>query len=223
MREAGDGIEHQQHAVATLAEMLGDAHRGVGRALAHHRALVARRYDGNRLGHVLLADRVFEEFAHLTAALADERHDHRVECVGAGQHGEQRRLADAGAGEDAEALAEAKRREYVDHADARPQPRADALPGKRGRRAADKAGAARQARSPVDRPPERVDDTSSPCGIRRHQERAAIEDGIADAGVGAALERRDEDVIGPDLDDLSAAQTGVRAMLHDVAKPGARR
>ena len=195
MREASDGIEHQQHAVATLAEMLGDAHRGVGRALAHHGALVAGRHDGNRLGHVLLADRVFEEFAHLAAALADQRHDHRVECVGAGQHGEQRRLADAGAGEDAEALAEAKRREDVDDPDARPQPvptrclesAAGAPPTRPAPRG--KLGSA------VDRPPERVDDASSPCGIRRHQERAAIEHGIADAGVGAALERRDEHVI----------------------------
>ena len=128
MGKAGDRIEHQKHAVALVAKMLGDAHRGVRRAPAHHGALVAGGDDGDGLGHALRADRVFEEFAHLAAAFADQRDDHRVEGIGAGQHGEQRRLADAGAGKDAEALAEAERREDVDDLDPGREGGADALP-----------------------------------------------------------------------------------------------
>ena len=77
------------------AKMLGDAHGGVGRAPAHHGALVAGGDDGDRLGHALRTDRVFEEFAHLAAAFADQRDDDGVECVGSGQHGERCRFANA--------------------------------------------------------------------------------------------------------------------------------
>ena len=65
---------------------------------------------------LLAAERVLQELAHLAAALADEGEDGRVEARGARQHGEQRGLADAGAGEDADALPGAQRREEVDDA-----------------------------------------------------------------------------------------------------------
>ena len=64
------------------------------------------------------AERVVEEFAHLAAAFADERDHHRVEIGRARQHRQQGRFADAGAGENADALAGAKRREEIDDADA---------------------------------------------------------------------------------------------------------
>ena len=57
-------------------------------------------------------------------------------------------------------------------------------------------------------------------GMRRDREWAAIEDGVADAGVGAALERRDEDVVGPDLDDLAAARAGVRSDARRYRRAG---
>ncbi len=107
--------------------MLGDAHGGVRCAPAHHGALVAGGDDGDGLGHAV-TDRVLEEFTDFAAAFADQRDDDGVECVGAGEHGEQRRLADAGAGKDAEALAEAERGEDVDDLDAGHEGGADALP-----------------------------------------------------------------------------------------------
>ena len=68
----------------------------------------------------LVAQRVLQELAHLAAALADQRDHHRVELRRAGEHREQRRLADARAGEDADALAGAERREEVDDPHAGP-------------------------------------------------------------------------------------------------------
>ena len=166
--EAGDRIQHQEHAVALEAEMLGDAHGGVGRAPAHHGALVAGRDDGDGLGHAGGSDRILQEFAHLAAALADQRDDDGVEGVSGGEHGEQRRLADAGAGEDAEALAETDRRENVDDLDAGGECRADALARQR-RRLCDKRGveriALRQRRAAVDRAGQRVDGAAA---SRRH-------------------------------------------------------
>ena len=222
--EAGDRIQHQQHAVALVAKMLGDAHGGVGRAPAHHGALVAGGDDGDGLGHAVVADRVLEEFAHLAAALADQRDDDGVEGVGAGEHGEQRRLADAGAGEDAEALAEAERREDVDDAHAGHEGGADAL----ARQGAGRRGVAggRGSRPAISGGPpsigrvERVDGAAAPGGVRRHGERTPAKHGIADAGVGAAFEGRDDDLVAADLDDLAAARAGLAAVLDDVAEPG---
>jgi hypothetical protein len=45
----------------------------------------------------LAASGPFQELAHLAAALADKGDDHGIEAAGAGQHGQERRLADAGA------------------------------------------------------------------------------------------------------------------------------
>lgn len=66
----------------------------------------------------MLRQGLFEKLADLTAALADQCGDDRVEARPARQHGEQRGLADAGSREDADALADAQRREQIDHADA---------------------------------------------------------------------------------------------------------
>ena len=143
-----------------------------------------------------------------------------------GEHGEQRRLADARAGEDAEPLAEAERREDVDDPDAGHERRADALARqRRGRRAGRGLGG---SPSTSGGPPsigagERVDGAAAPRGVRRDVERAAVEDGVADAGIGAALERRDQHLVGRDLHDLAAARAGAAAVLDDVAQPGDRR
>ena len=144
----------------------------------------------------------------------------------AGKHGEQRRLADAGAGEDAEPLAEADRRENVDDLDAGGEGRADALARQR-RRLCDDAPhrriALRQRRAAVDRAGERVDGAAAPRGVRQDRERAEVDDGVADAGVACALERRDQHLVGRDLHDLAMAQAGAAAMLDHVAEPRHRR
>ena len=56
--------------------------------------------------------------------------------------------------------------------------------------------------------------------MRRHRERTAAEHGVADAGIGAAFEGRDDDLVAADLDDLAAARAGMAALLDDVAQPG---
>ena len=117
MGEAGDAIDDQQHRLAAVAEIFGDGHRGLGREAAHHRAFVAGGDDGDGLVAVV-AERVVEKLAHLAAALADQRDDDGVEIGRARQHRQQRGFADAGAGEHADALAGAERREQVDDADA---------------------------------------------------------------------------------------------------------
>ena len=103
-REAREAVHQEQHVLALVAEPLGDARRGERGAQAHERGLVGGRDDHDRAGETLGAEVVLDELAHLAAALADQR-EHRDRGLGAaGDHREQRRLADAGAGEDAHAL-----------------------------------------------------------------------------------------------------------------------
>ena len=168
MGEARDRIDDEQHRLAAVAEILGDGGRRLRRQAPHHRAFVAGGDDRDG-ARAVFRERPFQELAHLAAALADERHHDGVEAAGAGQHGKQRRLADAGAGEDADALAGAERREQIDDADAGLERLLDALARHRRRRrasirhrAARRAGAARA----VDRLAERVDDAAFP-GRRR--------------------------------------------------------
>ena len=66
---------------------------------------------------------------------------------------------------------------------------------------------------------ERVDGAAAPRGVRRYRERAAAKHGVADAGIGAAFEGRDDDLVAADPDDLAAARAGVAALLDDVAEP----
>src|SRR5205823_2072635 len=127
-----------------------------------------------------------DEFAHLAAALADERDHHRVEALAARQHRQQRRLADARAREDADALAGAKRSEEVDDPDARAQGRLDARAAHRGRRrgvARELALAAAERPHAVDRLAERVDDASLPARMRGERQTAEAIDGGAEPDI----------------------------------------
>ena len=199
-REARDRVHHQHHVAALVAEVLGDRGRGERGLDAHERGLVGRRDDHDRAGHALRAEVALDELAHLAATLADQADDVHVGRRGAGDHAQQRRLADAGAGEDAEALAAAARHQRVERADAE----RDALVDARARQA-DRAGAAstdrdarqerRRAEPSSGRPrpssvrPSRSSDTSTRSGAplaltrapgpmpgrlaERHQQRAA--------------------------------------------------
>ena len=69
----------------------------------------------------LRAEVVLEELAHLAATLADQGDDADVGGGAAGDHRQQARLADAGAGEDAQALAAAARDQRVEGAHAERQ------------------------------------------------------------------------------------------------------
>ena len=82
-------------------------------------------------GEALGAEVVLDELADLAAALADQRDDRHLGLGAAGDHRQQAGLADAGAGEDAEALAAAAGDEGVHGAHAQ-----RAAGGRRGRAAA---------------------------------------------------------------------------------------
>ena len=106
MGETGDAIDDQKNVVALVAIMLGDGHGRQRRHLAQHRAFIAGRHHGDRLGQVF-TERILDEFAHFTATFADQRDDHLVEGVGTGKHRQQastcrrrsrRRRRDAGRG-----------------------------------------------------------------------------------------------------------------------------
>ena len=64
------------------------------------------------------AEVVLEELADLAATFADQPDDDDVGRRAAGEHAEQGRLADAGTGEDADALAATAGEQGVDGADA---------------------------------------------------------------------------------------------------------
>ena len=132
--------------------------------------------------------------------------DDGVEAAGAGEHGEQRRLADAGAGEDADALAGAERREEVDDLDAGLQRRAGALPAHGRRRLAiaeNGALALEQRRPVVDGRTQRVDDAALPGGMRADGDEAAPAGGGAESRLHGRIERLDGDAALVDADDLA--------------------
>ncbi len=168
--EPRNAVHQQQHPLATVAEMLGDGHRGIGRLPAHQRRRVGCRHHDDRARQSGRAEFVLEKLAHLAAALADQR-QHRDVAVGmARQHRQQRRLAHPRAREQAKPLALPAGRERVERAhaeiDARPQP------GPRGRRRRDRAQRARpraprQRAALVERPSQRIDHPTDPPGIDR--------------------------------------------------------
>ena len=80
----------------------------VGGALQpQQRRGVGRRGDDDRAREAFLAEDVLDEFLDLAAALADQADDDHVGAGVARHHAEQHALADAGAGEQADALAAA--------------------------------------------------------------------------------------------------------------------
>ena len=97
-------FDDEEHVLAGVAERFGDRQRRLRRQAAHHGAFVAGGDDSHGARPVL-EQGVLEELAHLAAALADERQHDGVEAARAREHGKKRRLADAGAGENADALA----------------------------------------------------------------------------------------------------------------------
>ena len=131
---AGQGVHHQHHVLAAVPEGLGDAGGGEGCAHAHQGGFVGGGDHHDGAGQAGGAEVVLEEFADFTAAFPHEG-DHGDLGVGAaGDHGQQGGLPDAGAGEEAHALALAEGGHGVQDADAGLQGRVDAgaLHGVRG-------------------------------------------------------------------------------------------
>ena len=127
-RDAGQRVHHQHHVRALVAERLRDAGGDEGGAQAHDRGLVRGRDDHDRAREALGAEVVLEELAHLAAALPHQR-DHRDLGLGAARdHRQQRRLADARAGEQAEPLTAPDGDEGVQHAHAQAERGVDPRP-----------------------------------------------------------------------------------------------
>ncbi len=204
--------------------MLGDRHGRLRRQPPHHRALVAGGDDGDRARPVA-AQHVLHELAHLAAALADQRDDGRVEALRAGEHAEQRRFADAGAGEDADALPGAQRREQVDDLDARFHGRAHALAPHRRRRLAlgrDRARALREGSAAVDGLAQRIDRAALPGDMRVERDEAAPPRRGAEPHPQRCLERLDGDAAGIDPHHLAQLRSPLRLQVHALAEPHER-
>ena len=72
---------------------------------AHERRIVGRRRDHDGAPAAFGPEDAVDEFLHFAAALADQAHDDDVGAGVARHHAEQHALADARAGEQADALA----------------------------------------------------------------------------------------------------------------------
>ena len=132
--KAGDRVHQQQHLLVLIAEILGDGERQIARLAPHQRRLVGGRDHHDRAGKSRLAEIVLQELLHLAAALADQPDHRNVGHDVARQHRQQHRFADAGAGENAHALAVAAGDEGVERAHPEIDRGADAPPRMRRRR-----------------------------------------------------------------------------------------
>ena len=104
-REARDRVHHQHHVAALVAEVLRDRGRRERGLQAHQRGLVGRGHDDHRARQALGPEVALHELENLSTALADQADHVDLGRRRPGDHAQQRRLTDAGAGEDAEALA----------------------------------------------------------------------------------------------------------------------
>ena len=103
--------------LALVTEILGDRRRQHRPMHAAQRRLVRGYRDHDRPCQALFAEDVVDELLDLTTALADQTDHHHV-CIGvARHHAKQHGLADAGAGEQAEALSATDAEQRIDRAD----------------------------------------------------------------------------------------------------------
>jgi hypothetical protein len=114
--ETGQGIHQQQHILALVAEMLGDAGGHHGAMQAHQRRVVRRRGHHHGAGQALGAKDVVDEFLYFTTTFADQPHHDHIGVGVLGHHAQQHTLAHAAAGEQAHALATADAEQGIDGA-----------------------------------------------------------------------------------------------------------
>ena len=210
-RDARDRIEHEQHALALVAKVFGDR-GGDERGLQPDQAgRVAGRAHDDRARAARRAQRLLEEVDHLAAALADQRDDVHVRLGLARDLSHQRRLADARAGEDADALALADGQQAVEDAHAQRQRLADARARQRiGRgaidgpfaRLGDRAGAVDGLAEPVEHAPEQMvrHADRERTARRRHQRIGADARRLA--------QRHQHDLVAAEADHLGASGGG---------------
>ena len=182
--------------------------------------------DDDRAGQALGAEVVLEELADLAATLADQR-DHGDLGVGAaGDHRQQAGLADAGAGEDAEALAAAARRQRVEGADAERRAAGRSAGGCRaagGALSTTTCGEVGRAAGPPSigrpRPSSTRPRSSSPTAIRRPSA-GGLARGRRRAGRCVAPSGRQVSTPRVAGDDLGGHGAGAAADLEQVAERG---
>ena len=138
-----------------------------------------------------VAEVALDELAHLAATLADEADDVDVGRRRAGDHAQQRRLADAGAGEDAQALAAPA----GDHAVQRRGRRAPTRSRMRGRSSGIRRGAGGRAHAAVGQLLALVDRAAEAV---EHAAQQLVADGDADGLAGGG-----DDVAGADAVQLA--------------------
>ena len=190
---------------------------------AHQGRLVGGRHHHHRAGEAGVAEVVLQEFLHLAAAFADQP-DHRdIGLHVARQHRQQHRFADAGAGENAHALAAAAGQEGVERPHAEIERRADpAARMRQRRRIAEGIRRRPEQQRPlaVDRLAERIDHPAEPAGRRPH--RAGNRRDQRPAAAPHAFERRkrhQQRVIAGEADHLAGNILGLCLDHH----PGADR
>jgi hypothetical protein len=205
--ETRDRVDHAQHRGALVAEVFGQGQREVGGVAAHECRLVGGGDDDDGAAQALLAEIVLQELLHLAAALADEPDDGDLRGGEARHHGQEHRLADARAGEDAHALAAAGGQEGVDGAHAEVEGLGDAAAGVRRRRIGPERierAALRQRALSVYGTAEGVDDAAEPGArwlhavhARAHMRRAAAAHALEGA------ERHGEGALAGEADHLA--------------------
>ncbi len=202
--------------MSSSRKVFGHRERQIGGLAPHQRRLVRGRDHHDRARQALLAEVVLQEFLDLAAAFADQPDDADRGIDVAREHRQQHRFADAGACENAHALAAAAGEERVHRAHAEIERGADALARmRRRRRIAEwhRRRALRQWPLAVDRLAQRVDDAAEPGRRRTH-----LIGGIGDDGLAAAAhpvqagERHHDSVVAGEADHLAGNGT-VRAGL----------
>jgi len=168
------GVHHQHHIAPSIPEVLGDRGGGERGTDPHQGRLVRRRHDHDRMRQ-RVPEVALDELADLAASLANQSDHVDLGRSRPRDHAHQRRLPDAGAGEDAEALAPAARNQGVERADAEAHPVADPGSGQRIRRCAGRVPPRdpRRRVEAIQRNPEAVDHAPQQRLADRHAERPA--------------------------------------------------
>ena len=171
--------------MALIAEVLSDRGRGEGGLDAHQRRLI-RGCDDHDGALERIAEVAFDELTHLASTLADERDHVDRGAARARDHAQQRGLADARAGEDAEALSAPAGHETVERAHAEPDTFGDARARECFGRGCDRgARDARRGRpavvgnaEPIDDPSEQTIADSDAEGLAGRQHARARSDAV---------------------------------------------
>ena len=215
--EPGQRVHHQQHVAVPVAEPLGDAGGGGGGTEAHQRRLIGGGDDDDRPGETLGAEVALDELPDLAATFADHGDHVDVGRRVAGDHAEQRRLADAGTGEHTDALSAAERGERVPRPDTGRQRSVDAGAAQRvgwlafGRDALDDA----ERRAVVDRDAHAVQHTAEQGVADRHADRVVVDvDACPDADATEVTERHAAHTVAVDTDDLAEELAAIVAHPH---------